>query len=297
MAASPELHRMGLLFWITTLTVREPVDWTRALTFSHSVRELNCLDGALTTDYQKVLSRFPKLIAVSIDSHGDVKSNAGRFAYCDVFSSLPGSLRRLEIRHAHGPDINVISTVKKYCPNLQELWLGRCTMFNRTPACHFWETFPFDHNSYISDEGTDAYAYSLGQELAPLLGLETLRLGVYLTPFSVVLAHRAFHSQSLPAPDVVDWQQAVPAGDGNAEPPQNAIQVQNLVSLLHQRSVLEESFSVDSCLFCQEQYYVATSAAEESASAILKASIPSLHRVEWMGWFTPQHLRTTCLFP
>jgi hypothetical protein len=105
-----------------------------------------------------MLTQFPRLCAVSVDSHEDVQSNTdNRFAYRNLFSSLPSSLRRLEIKHAHGPDINVISTVKRCCPDLEELWLGRCTMFNRTPACNFWQSFPFDHDSYISSEGTDAY--------------------------------------------------------------------------------------------------------------------------------------------
>ncbi|KAG9080528.1 hypothetical protein FS749_007987 [Ceratobasidium sp. UAMH 11750] len=160
-------------------------------------------------------------------------------------------------------------------------------MFNRTPACRFWETFPFDHNSYISDEGTDAYTHSLGQELAPLRKLEALRLGVYLTPSNIVLAHRAFHSQNLPAPAVIDWQQVIPPVDGDAAAGHTP-QVRNLVSLLHQPA--ETDFSVDSCIFCREQSYAATKAAEQNANDILKAVIPSLQRVDWMSWFSPRHL-------
>ncbi|KAG8708750.1 hypothetical protein FRC09_001062, partial [Ceratobasidium sp. 395] len=164
-------------------------------------------------------------------------------------------------------------------------------MFNRAPACRFWETFPFDHNSYISDEGTDAYAHSLGQELAPLHNLEVLRLGVYLTPSNIVLAHRAFHSRNLPGPDVIDWQQALaPLVDNHVAAPLNGTQVQHLVLLLHQRPDPKKKFSADACQFCREQFYTATMTAEESASAILKTVVPSLHRIDWMSWFTPQHL-------
>lgn len=99
-----------------------------------------------------------------------------RFAYQDIFTELPQSLRHLEIRHAHGPDVNVIVRVKRFCPRLETLWLGRCTMFNRTPACQFWESFPFDHDSYISSEGTDAYAVSTHVNLIKLFQMINARV-------------------------------------------------------------------------------------------------------------------------
>lgn len=119
-------------------------------------RELYCLDQAfISPEDRAALNGFPHLRAVSIDSHLDIRvDSANRFSYRRLFSFLPSSLRYMEIKHAHGPDINVISTIKKYCPKIEQLWLGRCTMFNRTPACQFWSSFPFDHDSYMSSEGT-----------------------------------------------------------------------------------------------------------------------------------------------
>jgi hypothetical protein len=107
-----------------------------------------------------VWSQFPKLRAISLDCHEDLQSVRGGhgLAYRDIVSTLPQRLRYLEIRHAHGPDVNVIGCVKRYCPNLESLWLGRCTAFNRTPACQFWKSFPFEHDSYFSWEGSDSYA-------------------------------------------------------------------------------------------------------------------------------------------
>ncbi|KDN50556.1 hypothetical protein RSAG8_01054, partial [Rhizoctonia solani AG-8 WAC10335] len=123
-------------------------------------RELRCFDQSPPDNqyYGSLLNTFNQLHTLLLDLHSDIHYNGRRFAYRDVFTSLPSSLRRLEIRNAHGPDVKIIATVKKYCPDLQELRLGRCNMFNRSPACKFWGSFPFEHDSYISNDGTDEYA-------------------------------------------------------------------------------------------------------------------------------------------
>jgi hypothetical protein len=130
---------------------------------THPFREIRCLDNTLLdTRHQRLLSKFPQLYAATINVHSDVwRDSNNRFAYRDIIFALPPSLKRLAITHAHGPDIRIIDTVKKHCPQLEELRLGRCTMFNRIPACDFWVSFPHEHDAYISDDGTDAYAVSL----------------------------------------------------------------------------------------------------------------------------------------
>jgi hypothetical protein len=111
--------------------------------------------------YQRILVDFTHLRAVSIDAHGDVSHDEqNHFAYCDLIRALPSSLRRLEITREHGPDIKIIATAKECCPDLEELRLGRCTVFNSPPVCDFWRSFPFDHDSYISSEDTNSYAVS-----------------------------------------------------------------------------------------------------------------------------------------
>jgi hypothetical protein len=124
-----------------------------------TLRELQCLGKSLSGGRNSnILKEFAHLHTLSIDAHNDVWYNGSRFVYCDVFTSLPSSLCRLEVKHAHSPDARVIMTVKRSCPGLRELRLGRCNMFNRTPACDFWRAFPFEHDSYISSDGTDDYA-------------------------------------------------------------------------------------------------------------------------------------------
>ncbi|KAH7341845.1 hypothetical protein B0J17DRAFT_765850 [Rhizoctonia solani] len=240
---------------------------------------------------------FNRLHTLSLDLHSDIHRKGGRFAYRDVFTSLPSSLRRLQIRNAHGPDVKIIATVKRCCPDLEELRLGRCSMFNRSPACEFWREFPFEHDSYISSDGTDEYASSLAQELAPLHRLKTLEVGIYLIPTSVVLAHRLYHVKKLPAPHVINWQLAIalakhsPAAlAGEVIPPGlEPASTDELVELLH-RPKPETNFDQESCQFCRSEFLQASIDAELNATSTLKHLLPSLSEVEWQGWFTPNHL-------
>ncbi|CUA76038.1 hypothetical protein RSOLAG22IIIB_02045 [Rhizoctonia solani] len=292
MQASLETHNLGFERWVSVLTIRDSQDWEIAFKFSHLIRELVCLDGTILPSESSVLARFPRLRAVCVDSHEDVRPVTGvhRFAYRDVFSSLPSTLRHLEIKHAHGPDVNVISCVKRHCPELESLWLGRCTMFNRTPSCSFWASFPLEHDSYISSEGTDGYAHSLGDELSALRNLRSIRLGIYLVPSTTVLAHRLFHARNLPVPPIINWQtQLHPPphtnqNEQNPQPQPQLAQISDLVALLHQAP------EKDACKQCHQEFFPSTQSAESDATGILKEMLARLELVEWMDWYSPFHL-------
>ncbi|KAG8718483.1 hypothetical protein FRC08_005171 [Ceratobasidium sp. 394] len=282
--------------WAQVLTVRDPADWDRVFRYVNYVRELHCLDGAFSAAYGTVLQHFPRLYAVSIDAHSDVTCGAtGRFAYCNLFTALPRSIRRLEITHAHGPDVRVIQLANRDCPLLEELRLGRCTMFNRHPACPFWESFSFDHDAYMSLDGADEYSRSLTKELSPMKHLAVLRLGVYLIPSTLVLSHRLFHTHDQPVPEHFSWQDATAAlsvlhNETQANTP--AGQLSRLISLLHQPA--EAEFDEDTCRHCRDSTFQESLDAERSANAILQQGIPSLESIAWMNWFTPNHLGLSC---
>lgn len=290
MQASPETHKLGFERWVSVLVVRNPQDWDIIFTMPYLIRELRCLDQTISEP--SIFTQFTQLRAVCVDSHEDVRTVTGihRFVYRDIFSSLPSTVRHLEIKHAHGPDVNIISCVKRHCPELESLWLGRCTMFNRMSPCSFWQAFPFEHDSYMSVEGTDGYAHSLGQELSPLQNLRSIRLGIYLVPSTTVLAHRLFHARNLPVPPIINWQTELapphnPNQNGQGPQPQPPLaQIPELVALLHQAPEKEI------CEQCQRDYLAGTQAAEISATNILKKILPSLELVEWMNWFSPFHL-------
>ncbi|KAG8753556.1 hypothetical protein FRC11_007313, partial [Ceratobasidium sp. 423] len=290
MAASPALHEMGMIRWLCILTVRDPGDWSVALKKSNLIQELICLDGVISSENHAILQQFPYLHTVSIDVHGDAyKNTSGHFSYRDVFSSLPASVLRLEITCAHGPDLKIIEAVRECCPKIEALRLGRCTMFNRTPACEFWLGFPFDHDAYIALDGTDDYAHSVAQEMVSLTRLKHLRLGVYLVPSTIVLAHRAYHVRKEAAPALINWQQALT--DAVVHHGVNGLpDASQLVEFYHHTPVTEAGFGPNSCSFCQDAFYDQSKNSERSASAIMKTIIPSLENVEWMDWFTPSHL-------
>ncbi|CAE6411078.1 unnamed protein product [Rhizoctonia solani] len=288
MGASLELHKMGYRRWLQIISVKNVNDWNTITEHIELIREIHCFDGTLLNPkHQANLSNIPHLYAATIDSHSDVwHDERNRFAYRDILSTLPPSLKRLEIEHAHGPDIKIISLAKEYCPKLEELILGRCTMFNRSPACDFWSSFPHDHDAYMSMVGTDAYAHSLGNELAPLKHLRLIRVGLYFVPSDIVLAHRLYHRRGLSAPATIRWQSAIPLAEltPNPEPATTA----QLVSLLHRRD--EESQTEFKCLMCADITDTSGSEAEKIANSILHEYLPKLACVEWMGWLTPGHL-------
>ncbi|KAG8784454.1 hypothetical protein FRC12_018674, partial [Ceratobasidium sp. 428] len=286
--------------WLAVVTARHPHDWQILAGGLHIVRELRCVDGVLiNARHQTMLEKFSHLYALSIDAHSDVQhDDQNRFAYHDLFSSLPRSLRRLEITRAHGPDMKIIAAVKEYCPNLEELRLGRCTVFNSPTICKFWQTFPLDHDSYMSIEDTGSYAHSLAQELAPLQSLRALRLGLYLMPSTTILAHRVYHRRNLNAPGVVQWQHAVALGGlpnnivlDNADiadlPP---VSTNELSSILYQADPYEEFVLGHMCISCTESTSQIGHDAETRANAILKNLLPNLTCVEWMSWLSPNHL-------
>ncbi|KAJ1307455.1 hypothetical protein OPQ81_001555 [Rhizoctonia solani] len=288
---------MGYRRWLQVISVKNEYDWDVITEHIELVREIRCFDGTLIDPRQQhTLSKMRHLHTATIDAHSDVwHDEHNRFSYRNVLSALPPSLKRLEIEHAHGPDIKIISLVKKYCPELEELILGRCTMFNRSPACDFWVSFPHDHDAYMSNTGTDAYAHSLANELAPLKHLRSLRVGLYFVPSDIVLAHRLYHRRGLPAPETIHWQSAIPLAELPASPFPQALPphvdlatTTQLVSLLHSQD--EDSHLEFKCPQCIEITDISGREAEMSASSILRAYLPTLTSVEWMGWLTPQHL-------
>ncbi|KAG8682885.1 hypothetical protein FRC11_014231 [Ceratobasidium sp. 423] len=147
----------------------------------------------------------------------------------------------------------------------------------------------------MSNIGTDEYTHSLGNELAPLRHLRSLRVGLYFVPSNIVLAHKLYHRRGLPAPVVINWQTAIPLAElptnpflqelpPNVEPATTA----QLVSLLHRRD--EDSREEFICPECVEITGASSREAENSANSILCGYLPKLTSVEWMGWLTHGHL-------
>ncbi|KAG8773498.1 hypothetical protein FRC12_002511 [Ceratobasidium sp. 428] len=146
----------------------------------------------------------------------------------------------------------------------------------------------------MSSQDTDSYARSLAQELSPLKSLKSLRLGLYLIPSTTVLAHRIYHRRNLPAPAVINWQQAIPQAQPPVpeadEQPEPGTMTEQLISLLHEPAVGNEFHPDHICAMCFETVDQISHRAEVGANKILKELIPSLEKIQWMDWFSPGHL-------
>jgi hypothetical protein len=106
-----------------------------------------------------VLMGFNSLSRVSLDYHNDFLRSGSSYPYYQLITELPRSLEVLEILNAHGPDEHIIKLASRCCPDLTELRLGRCTMFNNR-NCVWWKAHPADHDAYMADRGVEAYAVS-----------------------------------------------------------------------------------------------------------------------------------------
>lgn len=119
-------------------------------------------------------------------------------------------------------------------------------------------------------------------------------MGLYLVPPDIVLAHRLYHRRGRPAPAIINWQTAISLSELPLDPfigePEHVepATTDQLVSVLHQPdSEPNEPFD---CLKCVETTAEVSRSAEMSANTILQSHVPSLTKVQWMGWLTPEHL-------
>ncbi|KAF8602663.1 hypothetical protein BDV93DRAFT_557423 [Ceratobasidium sp. AG-I] len=259
--------------WYGILYIRAPEDWEMVdqLGVSIYVREIRVTAAALGENLRHdAFMKFSNLHTAFLDAHNDFVTTLPSSAengsprpigrYHLVAPCLPPSLRRLYITNAHGPDIAVIQMLITYCPNLMELSISRCTMFSprfrpdgssHGAGCRFWDRFPDDHDSYFAGEGIEDYASSLSHELKLLSNLETLHMGLYLTPHEAISEH--LHQHSKPEE---------PASSVWCSP----------------------------CDTCVNRFKPRTQAAETAASDILFNAMPNLHLVSWASFFTSDRL-------
>ncbi|KAG8785559.1 hypothetical protein FRC12_017442 [Ceratobasidium sp. 428] len=122
-------------------------------------------------------------------------------------------------------------------------------------TCTFWNMFPNDHDSYFANEGIENYAASLARELKQLDKLQSLHMGLYLTPHEAIMTH------------IRDHHHSKCEGDSPWDMP---------------------------CVTCSDQFGNQTFGAEMKANQILFGELPHLQNMSWASFFTSSRLDAVC---
>ncbi|CAE6427000.1 unnamed protein product [Rhizoctonia solani] len=285
--------------WFAVVVLHEPSDWDRLLSPSWmgGLESVICTvlaaKGALTSSPRNrtntnVLTSFSRLSRISLDYHNDFLRSGANYPYYQLVTELPRSLEVLEILNAHGPDEHIIRLASRCCPDLTELRLGRCTMFNNR-NCVWWKAHPADHDAYMADRGVEAYAAAVGQLIDNMPKLRVLHIGVYLTPIEAVWAHRVDHRKLHPVPDVMRHESpegihnhlhhvALAAANGeDPEPPVN----------YHYPPLAKQEIWDAPCSECDKHFKVPAENAELRTACVLSARVWSLRTISFASFTSP----------
>ncbi|CAE6470302.1 unnamed protein product [Rhizoctonia solani] len=285
--------------WFAVVVLHEPSDWDRILSsdWMGGLEPVICTvlaaKGALTSSPRNptntgVLTSFSRLSRVSLDYHNDFLRSGSNYPYYQLITELPRSLEVLEILNAHGPDEHLIKLASRCCPNLTELRLGRCTMFNNR-NCVWWKAHPADHDAYMADRGVEAYAGAVGNLIENMPKLRVLHIGVYLTPIEAVWAHRVDHRRLHPIPDIMRHenpegihnhlhQVALAAANGeDPEPPVN----------YHYPPLAKQEIWDAPCSECDRHFKIPAENAEMRTACVLSARVWSLRTISFASFTSP----------
>ncbi|CAE7059347.1 unnamed protein product [Rhizoctonia solani] len=286
--ASHDARSVALRAWFRVLVLKDKEDWGVASKFSIitlSVRELYVHATALgPTTAADALLTFPALRAAHINAHNDVTFDIYEgYKYYTLLPTVPKGLKRLALTHAHAPDGERLEALAQINGELEELRLGRCTLFDcATQGCSYWPAFPHDHDAYFSDEGAVEYATSIAQDLAPIKNLRVIHLGVYLTPHVALSTHQHQHSHvPVFSPPITA---TIPnLGSLLHPPPPHHL---HLLQHPHHRAPLHSpTLWSTACEACQTEFGPATEIAERAASSALGNLVPGLEEISWAGYF------------
>ncbi|KAF8759537.1 hypothetical protein RHS01_01430 [Rhizoctonia solani] len=304
--SSTKYYRQLLIkMWFSVVVLHEPSDWDRVMSpdwmggLGPVVRVVLAAKGALTSSLRnrtntEVLMNFNGLSRVSLDYHNDFLRSGSNYPYYQLITELPRSLKVLEILNAHGPDEHIIKLASRCCPDLTELRLGRCTMFNNQ-NCVWWKAHPADHDAYMADRGVEAYAAAVGNLIENMPKLRVLHIGVYLTPIEAVWAHRVDHRSLHPITDVMRHenpegihnhlhQVALAAANGeDPEPPVN----------YHYPPLAKQEIWDAPCSECDKYFKVPAENAEMRTACVLSARVWSLRTVSFASFTSPGRVGTS----
>ncbi|CUA67299.1 hypothetical protein RSOLAG22IIIB_07340 [Rhizoctonia solani] len=286
--ASHDARIVALRAWFRVLVLKDEEDWEVASKFSiiaRFVRELYVHATALgPTTATDALLTFPALRAAHINAHNDVTFDVCEgYKYYTLLPIIPKGLKRLALTHAHAPDGERLEALARIDGELEELRLGRCTLFDcATQGCSYWPAFPHDHDAYFSDAGAVEYATSIAQDLAPIRNLRVVHLGVYLTPHDALSTHQHQHSH---VPVVSPSFTATIPNLGSLLHPPPPHHLHLLQHPNHRAPLHSPTLWSTPCEACLTEFGPATQVAEHAASSALGDLVPGLEEISWAGYF------------
>ncbi|KAB5592071.1 hypothetical protein CTheo_4453 [Ceratobasidium theobromae] len=295
-ASSTKYYRHLLVKrWFSVIVLQEASDWGRVLSpawlggLEPFVSMIITASSALVSSPRNrtdtsVLASFGRLTRVTLDYHNDFLRSKSNYPYYKLVQALPRSLEFLEILNAHGPDEHIIRLARS-CPDLTELRLGRCTMFSNQ-NCVWWKAHPADHDAYMADRGVEAYAGAVGNLIDGMAKLQTLHIGVYLTPIEAVWAHRVDHRNLHPIPDIMRHENPggvhnhlhqVALATANGEDPEPPINY-------HYPPLAKQEIWEADCPECERHFRSPAENAEMRTACVLSARVWSLRTVSFASF-------------
>ncbi|KAF8709667.1 hypothetical protein RHS03_02609, partial [Rhizoctonia solani] len=233
------------------------------------------------------LPALKKLENLSIDYHKLLSYSRllQQFRILPGVSSLPFSLRRLEILHFHGSIQNFLPLVKSCCPKLVELRLVLCTMFNN-PDCGWWRVN--SHNQYLIGSHRDTALGQIAVLANQLEGLELqhFHINYYFADLDSVFRHRLDHKQYHPRGhrDITDPLYGIRAYN----PLHLAAQASDDAPPINTRTprLADKKLWAVSCPQCKRELEAPIEVTERLAVSLLSARHKSLKTVSFGGFLS-----------
>ncbi|KAH7343223.1 hypothetical protein B0J17DRAFT_764447 [Rhizoctonia solani] len=220
-------------------------------------------------------------------------------------SAYPRSLRQLEILRSHTPEEEVIRLVSDCCPELTELRLVRCTLFN-DPQCWYWRTHTRnqDHDYMKTHDPAAVVEYAVSDciqtyhgniditwpaqnhmalLLCGLQKLESIHIGHYLINMSAVYTHRMDHRQHHSITDKMNYVDGISVVN-NAQLEANVVGGPPIDPTTIR--LADRALWADPCPQCEREFKKLIEIAERLAAGILVSYFKYLKHVSFANFIS-----------
>ncbi|KAI0642113.1 hypothetical protein C8Q79DRAFT_1003489 [Trametes meyenii] len=265
---SHQFRQTALRRYYATLCVTSSAHWVRTCKIKGTSKWVRSLKGSTTFFRYKMdgLSQFMALGTLELDFSGDGLSTQGNRVTL-LFKNMTADLTWMKLTNLPRIDCALLILVASRFPTLRTLELS-CTERLDERCC--WLCFEESSTCCVHSPIPDTYptaeslATNFCNALVPLKRLESLYLGIFLSPADVLVNHVQRCTASI---------FASPGGE--------------LLYLL-------PPFGPNMCTLCYSQHAEVTREKERSVEALFKASLPSLLSVGFSSWFPVARREQEC---